>query len=137
MSESDPEEEERLKKHTVAFPKENTPLADSATSLGGKPRSPNSCKKFLPVGHISLNKEYESPGYAEPAEGLYWIATFYISSALQSMGLGRAAMDAVESMAISEPLCAKTLSLSTVANDYDSKEERWIALGRDPPTVSR
>jgi hypothetical protein len=72
-------------------------------------------KRFIAVGHISLNKEYESPGHAEPAEGLYWVANFYISAALQFMGLGRAAMDAVESMAISEPLCVKTLALSTVA----------------------
>jgi hypothetical protein len=103
--------------------------------LGGKPRAPDLGKKFVPVGHISLNKEYETPGYAEPAEGFYWIATFYISAALQFMGLGRAAMDAVESMAISEPLCAKTLALSTVARDYEGKHERWEALGRDPPKV--
>jgi len=127
--------EERLKKHTTAYPKETKPLIDSASSLGGKPRAPNVGKTFIPVGHISLNKEYETAGYAEPVEGLYWIATFYISTALQFMGLGRAAMDAVENMAISEPLCAKTLALSTVANEYDDKEERWAALGRDPPKV--
>jgi hypothetical protein len=92
-------------------------------------------KRFIAVGHISLNKEYESPEHAEPAEGLYWFANFYISAALQFMGLGRAAMDAVESMAISEPLCVKTLALSTVANEYEARDERWAALERDPPKV--
>jgi GNAT superfamily N-acetyltransferase len=92
-------------------------------------------KRFIPVGHISLNKEYETPGYAAPAEGFYWIANFYISDALQGMGLGRAAMDAVESMAISEPLCAETLALSTLAREYVRKGERWTALGKEPPKV--
>jgi GNAT superfamily N-acetyltransferase len=122
-------------KHTAAFPKENEPLIDSATSLGGKPRSAYMGKKFIPVGHISLNKEYETPGYAEPADGFYWIANFYISDALQGMGLGRAAMDAVESMAISEPLCAETLALSTLAREYVRKGETWTALGKEPPKV--
>lgn len=92
-------------------------------------------KKFIPVGHISLNKEYETPGYAKPAEGFYWIANFYISDALQGMGLGRAAMDAVESMAISEPLCAETLALSTLAREHVKKREMWTALAKEPPKV--
>jgi hypothetical protein len=49
------------------------------------------------------------------------------------MGLGRAAMDAVESMAISEPLCAETLALSTLARDFVGKGERWRALGKEAP----
>ena len=136
LSDTDPELEERLRKHTDAFPKESAQLVDSASSLGGKPRTSNAANGLIPVGHISLNKEYETAGFAEPAEGLYWISTFYISSVLQSLGLGRAAMNAVESMAIAEPLCAKTLALSTVASEYESKEERWTALGREPPQVS-
>jgi len=45
-------------------------------------------------------------------------------------------MDAVEKMAISEPLNARVLALSTVANEYAGKKERWEALGREPPVVS-
>jgi hypothetical protein len=135
LPESDAERDERLKSHTAAFSNESEPIVDSATALGGKPTTPHLERKFIPVGHISLNKEYETAGYAEPTEGLYWIATFYISTALQFMGLGRAAMDAVESMATSEPLYVKTLALSTVANEYEGKDERWAALGRDPPKV--
>jgi hypothetical protein len=135
LSESDLEREDKLRKHVAAFPKESEALVDSALSFGGKPRTPVLGRKFIPVGHISLNSEYEEPGYQDPMPGLYFIATFYISAVLQGTGLGRAAMDAVESMAISEPLCAKTLALSTVAREYDGKDERWKALGREPPKV--
>ncbi|KAL5319988.1 hypothetical protein ACEPPN_013047 [Leptodophora sp. 'Broadleaf-Isolate-01'] len=45
-------------------------------------------------------------------------------------------MDAVEKMAISEPLNANVLALSTVANEYEGKAERWAALERDPPAIS-
>jgi GNAT superfamily N-acetyltransferase len=97
--------------------------------LGGKPRPPNLEKNFIPVGHISLNTKYEDPGEPNPGEGVYWIATFYISAALQGTGLGRAAMDAVESMATSEPLCAQALALSTSV-DVDASDPRWAALGK-------
>ena len=43
-------------------------------------------------------------------------------------------MDAVEHMAISKPLCARQLSLATVANS-SGKEERQKAMGRDPTMV--
>lgn len=50
---------------------------------------------------------------------------------------GRAAMDAVEHMAISEPLNAKVLALSTATRkDGDMREEKWAALGVQPPVVS-
>jgi GNAT superfamily N-acetyltransferase len=81
-----------------------------------------------------LETEYEDPRFAENIPGLYFIATFYISAPLQGTGLGRAAMDAVETMATSEPLCAKTLALSTATSDC-STEEKWDALGRNPPKV--
>jgi hypothetical protein len=135
LSETDAEREEKLKKHLAAFPNEGAALVDSATSLGGKPRTPDAGRKFIPVGHISLNNEYEKPGFTDPVPGLYFISTFYISAALQGTGLGRAAMDAVESMANSEPLCAKTLALSSVSRESNERGEKWEALGREPPKV--
>ena len=48
-------------------------------------------------------------------------------------------MDEVERMATSEPLNAKTLTLGTVANEYEGKKEKWEAMreeGRDEPKVS-
>ena len=52
-----------------------------------------------------------------PETGVYWIKTFYVSKALQSKGIGRAAMDIAEAMAVNEPLCAKTLALDTLHKD--------------------
>lgn len=128
----------KIQKHTTAYPKQSTPLLDTATSLGGKPRLATDItgREFMPVGHISLNTEYEEPDFVEPEEGLYFIATFWISPPLQSLGLGRASMDAVEAMATNPPLNARVLALSTVANEYEGKAERWAALGREPPKLS-
>ena len=136
LADSDPDRERKIEEHVAAYPNESEPLIDTATSLGGKPRVPSTpAKTFIPVGHISLDTEYETPGFADSRDGLYFITTFYISTALQGSGLGRAAMDVIENTAISEPLSAKTLALSTVAKDYDQKAGKWVALGRDPPKV--
>src|SRR5437667_109843 len=62
LTDDDQEKEAKLKKHIKAFQGEQSPLSDSATSFGGKPRSPSSPpKSFIPVGHISLDSEYENP----------------------------------------------------------------------------
>ena len=113
-------------------------LVDSATSLGGKTRTPPALQKtFIPVGHIALDTEYETEKYrGDDREGLYWISTFYISHALQNCGLGRAAMDVVENTATAEPLCAKTLALSTVAaSELHSIRPKWEMMGIEPPRV--
>ena len=47
-------------------------------------------------------------------------------------------MDEIERLAVSEPLNAKTLTLGTVANEYEGKKEKWDALreeGRVEPKV--
>jgi ribosomal protein S18 acetylase RimI-like enzyme len=110
------------------------PISDTALSLGGKPRTPSPEKTFIPVGHISLDagSHPEEPFEADS----YRISTFYISSALQGAGLGNAAMDAVESMAINEPLNAKILWLCTISNTQEEQPGKWEALGRKPGTVS-
>jgi hypothetical protein len=101
-----------LNKHVKSWPLETEPIANTATSLGGMSRTPDPTKAFVPVGHISLN----AGGEDFVLEGSYKIAYFYVSTALQGGGLGRAAMDAVEGMAVSQPLCAKALWLSTTSN---------------------
>lgn len=107
-----PSKEEKLNEHAKIWPLEARPLSDTATSLGGISRTADPTRRFLPVGHISLNADGED----FVLEGSYKIAYFYVSTALQGGGLGRAAMDAVESMAASQPLCAKLLWLSTTSN---------------------
>ncbi|KAL2068411.1 hypothetical protein VTL71DRAFT_16509 [Oculimacula yallundae] len=135
---SDPSTPSKISQHTTAYPKQSTLLQDTAISLGGKERSPasSSAIPFVPVGHISLNREYEEEGYVDVEEGLLFIATFWISPPLQGTGLGRSAMSSIENLASQPPLNAHTLALSTVANEYEGKKERWAALKRAPPAIS-
>ena len=120
--------------HLKKYPSESTPIKDTATSLAANPRSP-SLASFTPVGHISLDSWNEDPSLADGSKGFYRIMRFYVSSALQGSGLGSAAMDTVERMATSEPLYAKQLSLATAANVYPGKEEKRIAMRREPEKV--
>jgi hypothetical protein len=122
-----------LAQHVKAWPLEAKPIADTATSLGGKSRTPSPANTFIPVGHISL--EADSDGDDRTVS--YGVSTFYISTVLQSGGLGGAAMDAIEHMAISQPLCAKSLWLRTVAAvqpDFRLQDFKiWVrVIYRDP-----
>jgi hypothetical protein len=45
-------------------------------------------------------------------------------------------MDALESMATSPPLSAKTIALATATDDYEGRTEKHEALGRKLPEVS-
>jgi len=111
-------------------------LIDTAEALGGKIRVPPTPPlSFIPVGHISLDSETSDPTQADPSKGIYAITTFYVSRVLQHGGIGRAAMDAVEAMAINEPLCAKTLTLDTIANESAKSEEMWASFNIPPPKV--
>lgn len=102
------------------------PLLDTGMSLAGKPRSTQRLSEpFIPVGHISLDFYNEDPSLADPSEGIYYISTFYVSRALQGGGLGRAAMDAIERMAIEPPLNAKVLALDTLAREQALDDEFW------------
>ncbi|TVY13205.1 hypothetical protein LARI1_G009346, partial [Lachnellula arida] len=116
-------------------PSASTPIKDTARTFGAKPRTPTTAP-FIPAGHISLNTTYETPGHIEPIPHLYFISNFYITTSLQSHGLGRAAMDLIEQLAVSEPLNAETLALSTAADDGAGRAEKFAAFGRTLPTVS-
>jgi len=135
LADNHPNRSSDLEKHINTYPSEKTDLNDTATSLGGKARSSRPEFKFLPVGHISLDTEYPHSDYEPNTPGVYYIAKFYISRALQSSGLGRAAMDKVELSAISEPLNAKILALSTVFAKQKGRKEKLAALGRNLPDV--
>lgn len=117
-------------------PQEKNPILDTAESISATPRTPTRAS-FHPVGHISL--DIDNPAAAPlnlpiPKENVYWIKSLYVSFALQSCGIARAAMDLVESMATSEPLCARTLMLDTVSKeDQLRKESMVVAQGKLPP----
>lgn len=121
----------KIAQHLARWPLEAAPISDTASTFAGKLRTPTKEVVFNPVGHISLDSN-------DPTQpDTYEISTFYVSSAIQGGGIGAAAMDVIEAMAISEPLCAKTLKLFTAANEnFVGNEERWIAFGRECPTVS-
>ena len=45
-------------------------------------------------------------------------------------------MDTIENLAISEPLCAKTLGLNAINKDDPGREEKYEALGLTIPPAS-
>ncbi|KAG9246793.1 hypothetical protein BJ878DRAFT_539930 [Calycina marina] len=99
----------RLAEHVAAYPLEALSITDTARSFGVKDKVPSSDLSFVPVGHISLDPDNEDALKCYN----YIISSFYISWAIQGVGLGGAATD------ISEPLNAKTLLLSTVAKEMN------------------
>ncbi|GLI81566.1 hypothetical protein PoHVEF18_009951 [Penicillium ochrochloron] len=109
--------------------KENETLRDTAQSINGVSREAT-LKDFIPIGHISLdsrNPGVEKVGVASSAPGLFWIKTFFVSGKFQSKGIGRAAMDEVESMAVREPLCATMLMLDVIPGEDQMREEFALA----------
>jgi hypothetical protein len=118
---------------------EDEKLQDTATTINTVPRQPTK-ESFIPIGHISLdsrNVEAEHIDLALPSENIFWIKTFYIRHHIQGQGIGRAAMDEVESMAVREPLNAKVLMLDTVQKDDQKREEFANATYGGVPKVSK
>ena len=94
-------------------------------TINAVPRSPSQ-EIFIPVGHISLdakNPEIAGIDLDVPSTGVFWIKTFYVLQSVQSQGVGRAAMDEVEEMAVREPLNARTLMLDTVQKDDQLRDD--------------
>ncbi|RDW75435.1 hypothetical protein BP6252_06577 [Coleophoma cylindrospora] len=132
LTDANEDKEAKLAAHTSKYPAELVPITDTALQLQGKPRTPTHVS-FIPVGHISLDSELEystDPRLVDVSNGVYHISSFYVSRALQSGGLGRATMDCLEDMATAEPLCAKVLTLRTMAKASSLDENRLKALGK-------
>ncbi|KAJ5997336.1 hypothetical protein N7522_008996 [Penicillium canescens] len=111
--------------HESQVASEDEKLQDTATAINTVPRQPTK-ESFIPIGHISLdskNVEAEHIDLDLPSKNVFWIKTFYIRRHIQGQGIGRAAMDEVEFMAVREPLQAKTLMLDTVQKDDQKREE--------------
>ncbi|KAJ5341184.1 hypothetical protein N7541_010308 [Penicillium brevicompactum] len=106
-------------------PEQKEQLEDTAVTLNAVPRQPTK-ESFIPIGHISLdsyNPDAERFDLDIPSEGVFWIKTFYINQSTQGQGIGRAAMDQVEDMAVREPLLAKTLMLDTMHKDDQKRDD--------------
>lgn len=71
-----------------------------------------------------------------PDTGVIWIKTLYVSNVLQSSGVGRAAMDALEDMATAEPFCATTLMLDTISKEDQARVDFATAFYGHVPKVS-
>ncbi|KAJ6103352.1 hypothetical protein N7486_005779 [Penicillium sp. IBT 16267x] len=115
----------------------NEKLRDTAQTINAVPRRASQ-QAFIPIGHISidsLNAEANHPDLEIPSTGVFWIKTFYVSHSAQSQGVGRAAMDEVEKMAIGEPLNARILMLDTVQRDDQMREEFALAMHGGLPKV--
>ncbi|KAJ5499704.1 hypothetical protein N7453_008755 [Penicillium expansum] len=121
-------------------PKENEMLQDTATTINAVPRQPTK-ESFIPIGHISLDSKNPDVEHIEldlPAVNIFWIKTFYIRRSIQGRGIGRAAMDEVEAMAVREPLLAKILMLDTVQKDDQKREEfANVTYGGIPKTINQ
>ena len=126
LSEDDPQKKFKIAEHIMQHPNEKLPILDTATTLAGEPRITQPLSEpFIPVGHISLDFYNPDSSLADPSKGIFYISTFYISRALQGGGLGRAAMDAIEKMAIDPPLNAKLLALDTLAREQFLDDDFW------------
>ncbi|PYH85243.1 hypothetical protein BO82DRAFT_380849 [Aspergillus uvarum CBS 121591] len=104
---------------------ERETLMDTAASISATPRQPTQAE-FIPVGHIALdsnNKKAEKVDLGIGSEKVFWVKNFFVRHAFQSNGIGRAAMDEIERIAVREPLCAKTLMLDTVEREDQLREE--------------
>lgn len=99
-------------------------LCDTAQSINAVPRQASQ-QAFIPIGHISIDSVNAEANHLDldiPTTGVFWIKTFYVSRSVRGQGIGRAAMDAVEVMAIGEPLNARTLMLDTVHRDDQKRD---------------
>ncbi|KAJ5183704.1 hypothetical protein N7492_001320 [Penicillium capsulatum] len=116
----------------------NGELQDTATSINAVAREPSQ-QSFVPIGHISLDSKNADASKLDldlPQRGVYWVKTFFVSHSFQSQGIGRAAMDEVETMAVQEPLCAQTLMLDTVQKDDQRREDFSAVFYGDPPKIT-
>ncbi|KAH8173281.1 hypothetical protein LIA77_07536 [Sarocladium implicatum] len=118
------DQEEILAPHLEEFPYEKEPLTDTATTIGGCDRTP-SRKSFFSIGHIALDVD---PGFTKKfdlplPDSAIWVKSLYISHPLQSLGLGRASMAAIEHLATLPPINATMLALDTIKSEMQLSEE--------------
>ena len=96
---------------------------------------------FVPAGHIALDlRPAENPPLGFPSVGPVWIAGLYVSWALQSAGLGRAAMAAAEALAGRPPLNGRLVLLDTMPADEQMQpafvDKVYVQQGNPVPAVS-
>ncbi|KAI0096667.1 hypothetical protein GGR51DRAFT_26261 [Nemania sp. FL0031] len=127
-----PETPSRLEKHFAAYPDEVEPLRDTCKMILGRPhKSDPLIPLFSPVGHIGLDSVTPKPEMETSlSNGVLSLMNFYISTALQGLGLGGVSLKYCEKMA-REEFDAKAITLETISNDECREDSpRRIAMKR-------
>ncbi|KAK5998660.1 hypothetical protein PT974_01042 [Cladobotryum mycophilum] len=135
-----PQRETVLAPHLDKCPKERDPLVDTATAIANTPRTPTNMS-FLPIGHVALELYPQRNTNFSLDPSTIWVKSLYISWALQTGGVGHAAMAQIERLAASPPLNAAALALDTVTKEFQLHEENlkvWFEVtGIKRPDVVR
>ncbi|KAI1776959.1 hypothetical protein F4818DRAFT_412396 [Hypoxylon cercidicola] len=119
--------EKLMEKHTETYPKEATPLKDTAAEIRLVQRQPTN-NEFIPIGHVALDihEPEEDVKLGLPPTGTVWIHQLYISRALHRGGFGAGTMSKIETLATQSPMNAKIMALDTI-----SKEMQTVPAFRD------
>ncbi|KAJ8131279.1 hypothetical protein O1611_g2345 [Lasiodiplodia mahajangana] len=133
-----PKTPSRLEKHFAVHPNEVNPLRDTCKMILGRPHKCDPLiPLFSPVGHIALDSVTSKPELETSlSNGVLSLMNFYISTALQSLGLGGVSLKYCEIMA-KEEFGAKTITLETISNEECRPDSpRRIAMKRPIPTIT-
>ncbi|KAH8912275.1 hypothetical protein BR93DRAFT_70761 [Coniochaeta sp. PMI_546] len=141
LSESVPDRDAQVATHIEKYPKETSPLKDTATeSWKGHPRTPTN-QPIHPIGHVGLiiPPESELKHLSLPLTGVAYIGKLYVSYALQSYGYGGVTMRAVEAIS-RDQLGADMCILDTILHEYqmrpDVMERFYVQHGNPLPKIS-
>ncbi|KAI1752697.1 hypothetical protein F4782DRAFT_111955 [Xylaria castorea] len=133
-----PDTPSRIERHFAAYSGEVEALSDSSSTILGRPHKPDPLiPLFHPIGHIALDAVTHKPELETSlSNGVLSLMNFYISTALQGLGLGGVALECCEKMAKKE-FGAKAITLDTIANEeVRADSPRRIALKRPMPIVT-
>ncbi|KAI1210955.1 uncharacterized protein F4807DRAFT_44407 [Annulohypoxylon truncatum] len=131
FSDTVPDREALIKKHIEAYPKESTPLRETAAEVRLVPRQPTMAE-FTPIGHvaIAIHEPEEDVKLGLLPTGTVWIHGLYISRALHGGGFGAGTMSKTEEIASQSPMNAKIVALDTLSKETQTEPEtREILYG--------
>ncbi|KAI1386469.1 uncharacterized protein F4822DRAFT_317060 [Hypoxylon trugodes] len=141
FSDALPEREKLIETHIETYPKESTPLRDTAAEVRLVPRQPTHVE-FIPIGHVAvdIHEPEEDVKLGLPATGTVWIHQLYISRALHGGGYGAGTMSKIEMLAAQEPMNAKRVALDTLTKELQTDPKTRDILygegGNPAPLVS-
>ncbi|KAI2637173.1 hypothetical protein GGS26DRAFT_547602 [Hypomontagnella submonticulosa] len=122
LSDAVPDRDDIIKKHVEAYPKESSPLKDTAAQVRLVPRQPTMVE-FIPIGHVAvdIHEPEEDMKLGLPATGTVWIHQLYVSRKLHGGGFGAATMSKIETLATQSPMNAKIVALDTLAKEMQTE----------------